>query len=147
MAPFDSSVKFNTGAPLDVNKLNKLQDNITSVYQQNASAVQTLGSQNTSIAGIQKNIQVFPVIDKGTQEVEVNAGQKVFPFANINFTEAPIVVASLNYNQDKEVWFTISAAAKSTTQFFIEATGAAKQNGKKVSVNWIAVQMKTIQFY
>jgi len=59
MAPFDSSVKFNTGAPLDVNKLNKLQDNITSVYQQNASAVQTLGSQNTSIAGIQKIFKFF----------------------------------------------------------------------------------------
>jgi hypothetical protein len=146
MAEFDSRVKFSSGAPLDINKLNSLQDNITSVYQLNNSAIQTIGAQNTSISGIQKNIQVFPIIDRGTQEIEVNGGQKVFPFSNTNFSEIPIIVASLNFNPKKETWYTVSAIAKSTTQYALEVTAAAANSGTKVSVNWIAVQMKVIQF-
>jgi hypothetical protein len=54
---FDSSVKFNAGAPIDINKLNKLQDNITSVYQQNASAIT---QNNTIVGGIQKSSSGIP---------------------------------------------------------------------------------------
>jgi hypothetical protein len=97
------------------------------------------------LAEFKKAVQVFPVIDKGTQEVEVNGNQKTFDFSTVNFTETPIIVASLNYNPSKEKLYTVSAIAKSTKQYALEVTSTKDNTGTKVSVNWIAVQMKQIE--
>jgi len=139
---FDSSVKFNAGAPIDVNKLNKLQDNISSIYETNSSLLNTT---NTTVGNIQTAIRVFPIIDKGQQELTVNGNQQTFNFANRNFTEAPTIVASLSYNPKKEAIFTVSAISKSTTQFGLEVTSSKDNTGTKVTVSWIAVQMKEIE--
>ena len=93
--PFDSSVKFNAGAPIDVNKLNKLQDNISSIYEQNSISLNTISN---NVDNIQTSIQVVPIIDVGTVNLTVNGNSKSVTFANKNFTQAPHIVASISSN-------------------------------------------------
>ncbi len=56
MTDFNPDVVFNAGAPIDVNKLNQLQRNISSIYENNSSM---LNLTNTTVGGIQKEIRVF----------------------------------------------------------------------------------------
>lgn len=141
MPTFDSSVKFNAGAPIDVNKLNKLQDNISSIYETNSSLLNTT---NTTVGNIQTAVRVFPIIDKGTQKLIVNGNQQVFNFSNPNFTEAPTVVASIAVNPKKEALYTVSAIPKGQRQYALEVTSSKDNTGTTVEVNWIAIQMKEI---
>jgi hypothetical protein len=65
-------VNFMEGEPLDPNKLNMLQQNITSVFKQNASL------QNATVG--QKSINRVPIIDAGRIPVSGIAAKKVKGF-------------------------------------------------------------------
>lgn len=133
-------VVFTAGTPIDVNKLNQLQNNIASIYQTNS----IINTTNTTVGNLQKEVRTFPIIDVGDEDFTVKEGEcvsKVVTFANKNFTQNPKVVASISSDIKKDSNLTIRATAISQTQARIEICSNSKDL-QKVSVNYIAIQMK-----
>ena len=144
MTEFNPDVIFNAGAPIDVNKLNQLQRNISSVYEKNSSLLNTT---NTTVGGIQKEIRVFPIVDVGQVELKVNGNSQQVPFKNTNFTKAPSIVATIASNLDTKTSYSIRATANNATNANIEVVSTnEKATGQPILVNWIAIEMKTIDF-
>ena len=136
---FDSSVKFNAGAPIDVNKLNKLQDNISSIYEQNSISLNTISN---NVDNIQTSIQVVPIIDVGTVNLTVNGNSKSVTFANKNFTQAPHIVASISSNIRQRTSYSVRATATSATGANIEVVSTTDNTGQSVDVQYIAIELK-----
>lgn len=143
MTEFNPDVIFNAGAPIDVNKLNQLQRNISSVYEKNSSLVTTT---NATIGNIQKQVRVFPIVEIGTVTVDVEGGRcrtEPITFKNNNFTETPIMVASVSSNITKDSGLTIRATPTSASGGNIEVCSLEKT--QKVQISYIAVQMKIVE--
>jgi hypothetical protein len=143
MTEYSPDVVFNAGAPIDVNKLNQLQRNITSVYQNNSQLINTT---NATVGNLQKEVRVFPIVDVGSEEFTVKGGEcisKVISFTNSNFTEKPIIVASVTSNIKADSKLTVRATTISTSQARIEVCSDSKDLQTPV-INYIAIQMKVI---
>lgn len=144
MTEFNPDVVFNAGAPIDVNKLNQLQRNISSIYENNSSM---LNLTNTTVGGIQKEIRVFPIVDVGQTEVKVNGNSVQFPFKNTNFTKAPTIVATIASNLSSETSYSVRATSDNERSARVEVVSTnLKATGQTIMVNWIAIEMKTIDF-
>lgn len=145
MTEYNPDVIFNAGEPLDVNKLNQIQRNVTSVFQSNYNLSQTTSQ---TIGNLQKEVKVFPIVEIGSVEIETTAGscvEKPVTFKNKAFTDVPIIVASISSNIKKEsAGLTIRASASSTTQGRVEICSSDKLS-QKVTINYIAIQMKEIE--
>lgn len=144
---YSPDVVFNAGSPIDVNKLNQLQRNIASVYEQNSSLVATTNATVDTVSGIQKTVRVFPIVHTNTIDITVPAescaGQDI-TFAGTSFTATPILVASVSSDINKDTRFWVRATAKSSAGGRIEVCTSNKTQ-QKVTVNYIAIQMKTIE--
>jgi hypothetical protein len=144
MTDFNPDVVFNAGAPIDVNKLNQLQRNISSIYENNSSM---LNLTNTTVGGIQKEIRVFPIVDVGQAEVKVNGNSVQFAFKNTNFTKAPTIVATIASNLSTETSYSVRATSDNERSARVEVVSTnLKATSQTVIVNWIAIEMKTIDF-
>jgi hypothetical protein len=145
MTEYNPDVIFNAGEPLDVNKLNQIQRNVTSVFQSNYNLSQTT---NQTIGNLQKEVKVFPIVEIGSIVIETAPGacrSDTVPFTNNAFTAAPIIVASIASDINKDsAGLTIRASTSSTAQGRIEVCSSDKLS-QKVKINWIAIQMKEIE--
>lgn len=143
---YSPDVTFTAGAPIDVNKLNQLQRNISSVYEQNSSLVATANQTVDTVSGIQKTVRVFPVMNIGTIDMfvegESTAGKDI-TFEQTNFSSTPILVASISSDMSKDTRLSLRATARSSAGGRIEVVNAAK-NSQNVVINYIAVQMKVL---
>jgi hypothetical protein len=140
MTEYSPDVVFNAGAPIDVNKLNQLQRNIASIYQTNS----IVNTTSNTVAGLEKEVRTFPIIDVGSITISVNEGQcvqKTITFSNKNFTETPQIVASVSSNIKKDSALTVRATSTSTSQATIEVCSNSKYS-QDVNVQYIAIQMK-----
>jgi len=145
MTDFNPDVVFNAGAPIDVNKLNQLQRNISSIYENNSSM---LNLTNTTVGGIQKEIRVFPIVDVGqVPDVKVNGNSVQFSFKNTNFTKPPTIVATIASNLSTETSYSVRATSDNERSARVEVVSTnPKATGQIIAVNWIAIEMKTIDF-
>lgn len=140
MTEYSPDVVFNAGAPIDVNKLNQLQRNIASVYQTNS----IINTTNTTVGELQTEVRTFPIIDIGSEEFSVKAGEcvsKAVTFSNKNFTQNPTIVASVSSNIKKDSNLTVRATALNASQARIEVCSNSKDL-QTVTIDYIAVQMK-----
>jgi len=141
MATFDADVVFSSGAPLDVNKLNQLQANIRSVYDETRS----LNTTVTTIQGIQKTTPAIPIIEVGTVPVKINGNTTAVTLENEGFsssTKLPTVVATISDDLKPNTSYSIRAKATEAKRIIIEVTSTdASASGKEINVNWIAIQM------
>jgi hypothetical protein len=145
MTEYNPDVIFNAGEPLDVNKLNQIQRNVTSVFQSNINLSQ---STNQTIGNLQKEVKVFPIVEIGSIVIETAPGacrSDTVPFKNKAFTDVPIIVASIASDINKDsAGLTIRASTSSTAQGRIEVCSSDKLS-QKVTINYIAIQMKEIE--
>jgi len=142
MTEYSPDVVFNAGAPIDVNKLNQLQINIASVYQTNS----IINTTNTKVGEIDVRVRTLPVIDIGSENFTVPAGQcvaKTITFGNENFSRSPVIVASISSNikADSNLSVRATVSEQSIRQARIEVCSNSK-NLQEVTVSYIAVQMK-----
>ena len=145
MTEYNPDVIFNAGEPLDVNKLNQIQRNVTSVFQSNINLSQTT---NQSIGNLQKEVKVFPIVEIGSIVIETAPGacrSDTVTFKNKAFTDVPIIVASIASDINKDsAGLTVRASTSSTTQGRVEVCSTDKLS-QKVTINYIAIQMKEIE--
>jgi hypothetical protein len=147
MTEYDSNVVFSAGSPIDINKLNQLQRNISSIYAQNSSLTATTNQTVDALSGIQKTVKVFPIIHVGTVDITVDGEKtegKDVNFAGTSFTANPTIVASISSDLGATSRLFVRATTKNSTSGRIEVVNAAKTR-QTVSVNYIAVQMKVIE--
>lgn len=141
MAEFDSDVVFSPGAPLDVNKLNQLQANIRSVYDETRSLNTTI----TTIGNIQKTTPAVPVIEVGTATVKINGNTTAVSLENEGFSSTaklPTVVATILDDLKPNVSYSIRAKATNAKRIIIEVTSTDKTVDKQeINVNYTAIQM------
>lgn len=140
MAQFDTDVVFSSGAPLDVNKLNQLQSNIRSVYDDTRS----LNNTTTRVGNLETTIKTVPIIDVGEVTVKVNGDSLPITFNNTSFDSTPVMVATIASDLKKETFsYSIRATANSKTSGRIEVISPdAKATGQELKVNYIAIQMR-----
>jgi len=141
MAEFDSDVVFSPGAPLDVNKLNQLQANIRSVYDETRSLNTTI----TTIGNIQKTTPAVPVIEVGTTTVKINGNTTAVNLENEGFSSTaklPTVVATILDDLKPNASYSIRAKATNAKRIIIEVTSTDKTvDGQEINVNYTAIQM------
>lgn len=141
MAEFDSDVVFSPGAPLDVNKLNQLQANIRSVYDETRSLNTTI----TTIGNIQKTTPAVPVIEVGTATVKINRNTTAVDLENEGFSSTaklPTVVATILDDLKPNASYSIRAKATNAKRIIIEVTSTDKTvDGQEINVNYTAIQM------
>ena len=143
MSEYSPDVNFAAGAPLDITKLNQLQRNIVSVYEENKTNINT---SNTTIGEIDKIVRVFPIIEVGTIELKVPASgciSEVVTFTNQNFAEgqATRIVASLSSDIKADYGLSVRAKMIGRYQARIEACTSGKVP-LTVDIDYIAIQMK-----
>lgn len=137
---YTSNVVFNSGEPIDVNKLNQLQANINNL-------VQKTDLTNSTTTSLGRQVASIPIVDCGQVTIITNAATAAdITFKNKGFTVAPTIVASLasNLPATGERLYAVRATALSATNAKIEVTTTKDQGGKEILVNWIAIQMKEI---
>ncbi len=106
-----------------------------------------LNLTNTTVGGIQKEIRVFPIVDVGQAEVKVNGNSVQFAFKNTNFTKAPTIVATIASNLSTETSYSVRATSDNERSARVEVVSTnLKATSQTVIVNWIAIEMKTIDF-
>lgn len=142
--PYDPNVIFNPGAPINLDQLRKLQSNIAAVKLESDNKIQ---NATLSIEGVQKFVKVNPVIFAKTVTISINAnrGYDTTDFGGTDFSETPIMVASIATNTSPNDGVTLRATATSKTGGQIEVFTAAKSTLKEVKVNFLAVQMKQVE--
>ena len=142
MTEYSPDVIFNAGAPIDVNKLNQLQRNIASVYQNNS----IINTTSATVGNLQKEVRTFPIIDVGSEDFSVKGGEcvsKTVTFANKSFTESPSIVASISSNIKIDSNLTVRATTINASQARIEVCSNSKEL-QQVTVQYVAVQMKKL---
>lgn len=141
---YDPNVIFNAGAPINLDQLRKLQSNIAAVKLESDNKIQ---NATLSIEGVQKSVKVNPVIFAKTVTIDINSnvGQQNTDFGGTDFTETPIMVASVATNTKPSDGVTLRATATSKTGGQIEVFTETKSTLKQVRVNLIAVQMKQVE--
>ncbi len=147
MTEYDSNVTFSAGAPIDVNKLNQLQRNISSIYAQNSSLTTTTNATAGSLGELKTTVKVFPIIHVGTIDITVDGEKtegKDVDFAGTSFTANPVMVASISSDLSTSSRLFVRATTKNQGGGRIEVVNASKTR-QTVSINYIAVQMKIIQ--
>ena len=143
MATFNPDVVFSPGAPLDVNKLNQLQANIRSVYDETRS----LNNTTTKVGELETTIKTVPIIAVGQVDVKVNGDSFPITFNNTSFDSIPVMVATISSDLKKETFsYSIRATANSTTSGRIEVVSPdTKATNQVLTVNYIAIQMRASQ--
>ena len=142
--PYDPSVIFSAGLPIDVNSLNKLQSNIASVKTDSEKGIQ---SATLNIEGVQRNVKVSPVVFASSVMLKItnNRGFQAIDFSGSNFTATPILVASVETNTNPADLVTLRATARSKTDGVIEVFTASASKLTEIRVNFIAVQMQPLE--
>lgn len=135
--PITSNVVFNSGEPIDINKLNQLQSNINELFK-------TTSLTNTTVSDQGKQISFVPIVDCGEEEITVNGGSNLITFANKAFTATPTIVASIAQDIAKETSYTVRARPLNSTSARIEVTSSSANAVKTILVNWIAIQKREI---
>ena len=143
--PYTPNVTFNAGAPIDIDKLSRLQSNIAAVLKQSESGIQ---NATLNIQGVQRNLKVIPVVYAGSSKVPISQeskrGYAPIDFTGSNFTEIPIFVASISTNTKPGDQVTLRATATSKTGGEIEVFIGTGSKLTEVTINFVAVQMKQV---
>ncbi len=135
---FDTNVVFSPGAPLDVNKLNQLQANIRSVYDETRS----LNTTTEKVGGLEKTVKTIPIVDVGTVTVKVNGNTTPVIFNNTGFDANPVIVATIQDDLKPNTSYSIRAKTTSLRGANIEVTSTDTSANETINVNYIAIQMK-----
>lgn len=136
-------VTFNAGSPIDVNLLNRLQENISSIKVETDKSVQ---NATVTVGNVQKTVKVTPIIFAGSVIVAIknNRGYEPIDLSGANFKTNPIVVASVETNTSPGDQVTLRATATSSTGGAVEVFTASASKLVEVKVNFIAVEMKQV---
>lgn len=142
--PYDPNVVFNAGTPINIDQLRKLQSNIAAVKTDTDSKLQ---NATVNIEGVQKVVKVSPVVFASSVIIKIsnNRGSQPIDFSGSNFTEIPIVVASVETNTAPADQVTLRASASNKTGGTIEVFTDSKSKLSELRVNFIAVQMKQVE--
>lgn len=134
-------VVFNAGSPIDVNLLNRLQDNITSIKTSTDANIQ---NATLTVNNVQKNVKVVPVVYAGSVAVKItnNRGYQQVDFSGSNFVNTPVVVASVETNTKPADQVTLRATATSKSGGEIEVFTADKSKLTEIKISFIAVEMR-----
>lgn len=135
---FDTNVVFSPGAPLDVNKLNQLQANIRSVYDETRS----LNTTTEKVGGLEKTVKTIPIVDVGIVTVKVNGNTTPVIFNNTGFDANPVIVATIQDDLKPNTSYSIRAKTTSLRGANIEVTSTDTSANETINVNYIAIQMK-----
>ena len=143
MSGYSPDVTFAAGAPLDVTKLNQLQRNIVSVFEENKTNINT---SNATIGDLEKTVRVFPIIEVGQIDLNLPAGgcaQETVTFDNQNFSkdQPTRIVASVSSDIKPDYGVVVRAKMIGQFQARLEACTSSK-TGLAVTVDYIAIQMK-----
>ena len=133
-----TQVTFSPGAPLDANKLNQLQNNISSLYQD----TKNLNTTTVKVGDVEKTVKAIMIVDAGQKTVIVNGQTSIVDFTNKTFDQNPIIVASISSDLKPKTVFSVRANSISAQQARIEVTSPDEKASGPVTVNYIAIQMK-----
>lgn len=149
--PYDPNVQFNSGEPISVDKLTKLQRNIASLKLDLDSRTQSLQS---GLAGALKAIPVVPIVYAGSINIALSLSStkstktnKVpINFGGTAFTTTPFLIASISSNlgENAALGCAIRATALSTTGGEIEVFIGGSSSITSVTVHYIAVELKQV---
>jgi hypothetical protein len=138
-----SRVVFNSGEPIDINKLNQLQANLNILYTDNASLKQTSTQTVSSLEGLTKDIEVVPILAAGMVICKVNGNSQTVEFNSSSFSATPYLVATISSNIASGANYSVRATADNETQGRVEVVSTdTKLNNQEIRLNWIALQMK-----
>jgi hypothetical protein len=139
MADFQT-VTFTEGAPLDINQLNTFQNNMTQIYSSTSSLTSSLKNA--------QNVPTVPVLDTGYIDLPSIAVTAV-KYGPIQFSSSfngkpSGFVASISKVLPAGVIATVYTNIDTSGNGYVYVIGNKAATLTNTSINWIAVQNKTV---
>ena len=138
MADFQT-VTFTEGAPLDINQLNTFQNNMTQIYSSTSSLTSSLKNA--------QNVPTVPVIDTGIIDLP-SVSTSAVKYGPIQFSSSfngkpSGFVASISKSIPGVV-ASVYTYIDSSGNGYVYVIGNKAATLTNTSINWIAVQNKTV---